>query len=158
MAVEYGTCGLTKSWSLVGELYGPDIRLECAVMVSPYFLFCSSKIVQRNPPSASHSKEASLQSTGQVSVGPTFSNDWVMFQCLKTCTRLKSKASFFGLDCIPAPSLSCARTYAPHPQVCFLDSSGSYVPEGLLAEHDAILRAASNCLAYRGGPRVRPWW
>lgn len=27
--------------------------------------------------------------------------------------------------------------------------AGSYVPEGLLAEHDAILRAASNCLAYR---------
>ena len=80
---------------------------------------------------------------------------WVMFQCLKTCTRLKSKASFFGLDCIPAP-LSCARTYAPHPQVSFLDSSGSYVPEGLLAEHDAILRAASNCLAYRGGPGCGP--
>ena len=76
MAVEHGTCGLTKSWSLVGELYGPDVRLEWAVMVSPYFLFCSSKIVQRNPPSASHSKEASLQSTGQVSVGPTFSNAW----------------------------------------------------------------------------------
>lgn len=27
--------------------------------------------------------------------------------------------------------------------------AGSYVPEGLLAEHDAILRAASNCFSYR---------
>jgi len=27
--------------------------------------------------------------------------------------------------------------------------AGSYVPEGLLAEHHALLRAASNCLAYR---------
>ena len=44
LAVEYGTCGLTKSWSLVGELYGPDIRLECAVMVSPYFCFVHLKL------------------------------------------------------------------------------------------------------------------
>ena len=36
--------------------------------------------------------------------------------------------------------------------VCF---EGSYVPEGVLAEHHALLRAASNCLAYRSGCPVK---
>ncbi|CAK9035339.1 unnamed protein product [Durusdinium trenchii] len=47
--------------------------------------------------------------------------------------------------------------------------SGSYVPEGLLAKHDALLRAASSCLAYRvpqydfilavgSNPECRDWY
>ena len=37
----------------------------------------------------------------------------------------------------------------------FCSLEGSYVPEGLLAEHHALLRAASNCLAYRSGCPVK---